>query len=695
MNIDIVTTYPLWLIVFCLLLGIAYAIILYYRETKNEYPLLLKWIMAVFRAVAVSLIAFLLLNPLLKTTSRYTEKPVIIFAQDNSLSVVTGTDSNYYQKDYLQNVESFINEISSTYSVSKYTFGDKVGDNLLINFNEKQTDISELFNEITARYSHRNVGAMVLSSDGIYNKGMNPLYASAGLNFPVYTIALGDTNVQKDVILNKVNYNRIAYLGNEFPVEVIVNGNKCTGLSSELTVLKDGTKIFSKNISFNSDNYFETVKLHIEARETGLQRFRVRLSAVSDEISLTNNYQDIFIDVLEGRQKILILANSPHPDISALKQAIQSNRNYEVENFIIDDFDKQLSAYNLLILHGLPSVRNKISGILEKIHDKKIPVLYINSTQTNFPLFNKQRSGLAINGDKIIYNEAVPVFNPEFSLFSLSEKTLLISEYFPPLNSPYGTNSVQQSASSLFYQKIGSVNTNEPLFLFNQTLDTKTGIINDSGIWKWRMANYAREGNHEAFNEIINKTIQFLSLKVDKSFFRVFSKNNFTENDNIEFDAEVYNESYELITNPDVALTITNSEGKRFPYSFNKTSNSYYLNAGSLPVDNYKYSARVKIGDKRLTETGEFTISALNIEKINTVADHNLLYNLAVRSGGEMIYPGQMNNLSEMIKSREDIKTISYTQKRFSEILNFPWLLILIIALLSAEWFMRKRAGGY
>jgi len=525
----------------------------------------------------------------LKTVSRYTEKPVIIFAQDNSLSVVTGIDSNYYQTDYLQNIDGFIDDISTTYSVSKYSFGNKVGDDLLINFNEKQTDISELFNEITARYSHRNVGAMVLASDGIYNKGMNPLYASAGLNFPVYTIALGDTNVQKDVILNKVSYNRIAYLGNEFPVEVIVNGNKCAGLSSELTISKNGTEIFSKRVSFDSDNYFETVKLHIEAKETGLQRYRVKLSAVSDEISLTNNYQDIFIDVLEGRQKILILANSPHPDISALKQAIQSNRNYEVENFIIDDFDKQLSAYNLLILHGLPSVKNNISGILDKIKEKKIPVLYINSTQTNFPFFNKQRNGLAISGDKIIYNEAVPVFNEKFSLFSLSEKTLLISEYFPPLNSPYGTNSVQQSASSLFYQKIGSVNTIEPLFLFNQTLDTKTGIINGSGIWKWRMANYAREGNHEAFIEIINKTIQFLSLKVDKSFFRVFSKNNFTENDNIEFDAEVYNESYELITNPDVTLTITNSEGKRFPYSFNKTSNSYYLNAGSLPVDNYKY----------------------------------------------------------------------------------------------------------
>ncbi|OQX79882.1 MAG: hypothetical protein B6D61_02800, partial [Bacteroidetes bacterium 4484_249] len=626
---DIVTTYPLWLVIFCLLLGVAYAAILYYKETKSEYSSPLKWVMAIFRTFTVSLIAFLLLNPLIKTVSRHTEKPVIIFAQDNSMSIVTGIDSNYYQTNYLQNVENFVNEISSIYSVNKYSFGNKVSDNLSLNFNEKQTDISELFSEITARYSHRNVGAMIVASDGIYNKGMNPLYASAGLNFPVYTIALGDTNVQKDVILNKVNYNRIAYLGNEFPVEVIVNGNKCAGLSSILTITRDGTEIFRKSILFKTDNYFETVKLHIEAKETGLQRFRVRLSAIADEISLTNNYQDIFIDVLEGRQKILILANSPHPDISALKQAILSNRNYEVEDFIIRDFDKQLSAYNLVILHGLPSTRNAINGILDEIHEKQIPVLYIITTQTNLPMFNKQKSGLVINGNKIIYNEAVPVFNNDFSLFSLSEKALQTCELFPPLISPYGTNNMQQSASSLFYQKIGSVNTNEPLFLFNQTFDTKTGIVNGSGIWKWRMANYAREENHEAFNEIINKTIQFLSLKVDKSFFRVFSKNNFTENDDIEFDAEVYNESYELITAPDVTLTITNSEGKRFPYSFNKTLNSYYLNAGSLPVDNYKYSARVKIGDKLLTETGEFTVSALNIEKINTVANHNLLYNLA------------------------------------------------------------------
>lgn len=695
MNFNLVTEYPFWFIIFCLILGIGYAFILYYKETRNEYPAWLKWIMAVFRTLVITIIAFLLLNPLLKTISRYTEKPIIIFAQDNSRSIVTVKDSNYYQGQYLQGLNDFLNKLESSYSVRKYLFGDNVTDEFSIDFNDNQTDISLFMDEITGRYSHRNVGALVLSSDGIFNRGINPLYSSANYNFPVYTIALGDTNIQKDVILNKVNYNRIAYRGNEFPIEVIVNGNKCNGLSTKLMISKDDKILFSKNITFNSENHFETIQLHLEAKETGLQRYRVRLSALPDEITLSNNVQDIFIDVLEGRQKILILANSPHPDISALKQAIQSNRNYEVDDLMINEFNKQISAYNLVILHGLPSAKNNIKPLLEKILEENIPVLFIISSQTKLSLFNNQRAGISISGNKIIYNEALPLINIEFTLFSLSEKTQTAVQFFPPLISPYNDYRIQPSASSLFYQKIGSVETNEPLVLFNQTLDSKTGIIIGEGIWKWRMTNFAKEGNFEAFNEICNKTIQFLSLKVDKSFFRVFCKNDFNENEDIEFDAEVYNESYELINEPEVTLTITNSEGKKFPYTFNKTSNAYYLNAGSLPVDNYKYSARVQVGNKILTDNGEFTISALNIEKTNTIANHNLLYNLALKRGGEMVYPDQLDDLLEIIKTREDIKTISYTQKRFTEILNIPLLLILILALLTAEWFIRKRAGGY
>jgi hypothetical protein len=209
------------------------------------------------------------------------------------------------------------------------------------------------------------------------------------------------------------------------------------------------------------------------------------------------------------------------------------------------------------------------------------------------------------------------------------------------------------------------------------------------------MINFAKEGNHEAFNEIVNKTIQFLSVKVDRSFFRVYTKNNFTENEDVVFDAELYNDNYELINEAEVSITITDSKENRYPFVFNKTDKAYYLNAGKLPVDNYSYTARVNRGDKNLTDNGEFTVSSLSIEKTNTVANHNILFNLAVNRGGEMVYPNNLDALVKMIKERDDIKTVVYTQKRYTEILNFPLVLVLLLLLVSVEWFMRKRAGAY
>jgi hypothetical protein len=49
------------------------------------------------------------------------------------------------------------------------------------------------------------------------------------LKLPFIAIALGDTAVKKDVILAKVDHNRYAYLGNQYPVEVTVEAAQFKG----------------------------------------------------------------------------------------------------------------------------------------------------------------------------------------------------------------------------------------------------------------------------------------------------------------------------------------------------------------------------------------------------------------------------------------------------------------------------------
>ena len=254
---NIITEYPLWFILFCIVAGIIYSGILYYRDKKlSELSVWLVRLMAVFRFFSVTILSFLLLSPLLKTVNREVEKPVIIIAQDNSESIVVGNDSDFYKKVYKQNLQKLVDKLNDKYEVRFYSFADKIKELKAVDsltFNEKQTDISSLFDEIETRYSNRNVGAILLASDGLYNKGSNPVYSADKIKIPVYTIALGDTTIKKDIILLKVEHNRLAYLGNKFPMEITVNAKQLKGKTTILTVSKNNAALFTQTINFNSE----------------------------------------------------------------------------------------------------------------------------------------------------------------------------------------------------------------------------------------------------------------------------------------------------------------------------------------------------------------------------------------------------------------------------------------------------------
>ena len=692
---NLIFEYPSWFLLFCIAAGIIYAGVLYFRNKKlKEFSHLTIRLMAVFRFFVITILAFFLLSPLLKSVIREVEKPIIIIAQDNSESIGVGKDSIFIKNEYKQNVQKLIDELESKYEVLLYSFADKVKEYSKIDslmFNEKQTDISALFSEIETRYSNRNIGALILASDGLYNKGANPLYSSDKLRVPVYTIALGDTTVKKDIVLLKVEHNRLAYLGNKFPMEIIVSAKQLKGKSTKLEIQKGGITLFTQAIIINSEAFNIKIPVLLEANEIGLQKYNVRLSTLAEENNISNNNLNVFIDVLNAKQKVLILADAPHPDIAAIKASIESNQNYEVESYTADNFDKSFNKYNLVILHQLPNINNPASKIISELNLSNIPVWLISGASTIL------KSDLSVVASDQKFNECEAVLDNNFPLFTISDELRKAVKRFPAVASPYISSALEKnsSLSVLFYQRIGIVDTKTPLLFFNTVGENKSAIFMGEGLWKWRLQNFASQGNHILFDELISKIVQVLSAKVDKSFFKVIVKNNFFENELIEMDAEVYNESYELITEPEVSIVISNSDNKKFLFTFSKTNNSFRLNAGIMPTGEYKFEAKVKVGDKIYLQKGVFTVSALQVELMNTIADHQLLYSISEKYDGEMVYPNNLAVIAKKINNRTDLKSIVYSQKKLSDLINLKWIFFLLISFLSFEWFIRKRSGAY
>jgi len=652
-------------------------------------------LLTVLRFLSTTIIAFLLLAPMVKMTIHKKEKPVVVFAQDNSESILYNRDSAFYKNQYAVSVKKLIDELGKDYDIRLYDFGDRLRSPLSFGFSDKQTDISSIFSEMQSVFANRNVGAVILASDGLYNNGKNPLYSAANIQFPVYTIALGDTNRYRDLIVSGLNFNKVTFLGNNFPVELLISAFKAKGQQSVLSVFHNNELLYTKNIIINDDRFYQNINIQLPAKEPGMQRFRVVFSPIQGEENLINNSRDFFVHVLDSRQKILILAEAPHPDLSALKQSIETNDNYKVDVIMADDYNSSFAGYGLVILHQLPSLKHSERFFKDEITRNHVPVLFILGGLTNLNSFNNLNTGLILNTSKTQTDEALPEMNNSFTYFTLSDEIKRAVQEYPPLNTPYGDYKVFTSSSVLLYQRIGSVITQKPLILFNKDAGLVNGIITGEGIWKWRLYNYMKEENHNAFDELINKTVQYLSVKGNTGLFRVFVKNVIPENEETEFEAELYNESYELINEAEVHLTIYNSENKKYEFTFGKTDKAFHLNAVYFPEGEYKYSATVVNAGKTYGQKGAFYVAAVNLEAINTIADHALLNKLAKEHDGTMIFPGEISRLPEILKKRNDIKPLSYTIKNYSELINLPLLLLFIIMLLSAEWFTRKRSGGY
>ncbi|WP_345950946.1 hypothetical protein ABDD95_05740 [Mucilaginibacter sp. PAMB04274] len=680
-----------WWTLPCLLLGGLYAWLMYKQPSHLSSNF--RFLLSGFRAVAVFLIAFLLVSPLVKTVKYQPQKPLVMIAQDNSSSINTFKPAGLNISQFNSTLGTLKQLLGNDYEVREFNFDSNLHPGLSTTYGGKQTNIASALHQLNERFVNQNIGALILSTDGLYNQGADPQYEARNLKTSIYTIALGDTVPRRDLVTSNINYNKTAFLGNDFMLEVLAEAYQSQGEVLRLSITEDGRSIYNQNIPVASAAFRKTISVKLNADKKGIHQFTVKLAPVSNELSVQNNTETVYIEVLDARQKVLLAYASPHPDISVIKQLIERNKNYELKAVQLDKLSTvKLSDYGIIILHQITAADNL--SLKSFITQSKVPLWYIAGAQTDLQDLNQEQNTIRIIAGRTDVQEefAVPVTG--FSLFTLTDSTINKLGKMPPLMAPFGNYGSAATASILLKQKIGSVSTTYPLMAFNEADGRRTAVLAGEGIWRWNLSEYQDYGSHYALEELFSQSIQYLTANANRQRFRAYpAKNVFDEGENILLNAELYNEALELVNAPDVNINLKSTSGKNYSYLFSRSGKSYQLNAGMLPVGNYSYTANTKLGKQAFSAKGQFTIKPLNLESRQSTANHQLLYNLSTQSGGRMLQPAQINQLANLIKKNENIKTIVYDDQRFSDLIDSKWLFALIVVLLGMEWFLRKREG--
>ncbi len=692
--------YPAWYILICLLVGLGYSLLLYYRT--DNFPSAGKWTkqgLGLLRFLSATLLSFLLLSPVLKNSKNEIKKPIVVVAQDESTSIAIETDSLLLDQ-YSRDLRRVLRDLRQDYEVVEYGFGGTVLDNINFEFADRSSNLSSVLEYISDLYGDQNLGAVIYASDGIYNEGKDPLYANISFAAPVYTILMGDTTPNRDLYIRQIFYNDIAYLGDRVAVQVDVSAFNSLNETSSVQIYRigEGNPELLESQPFRIDqlDYFRTFELNIPQDNIGLQRYRIILSGVPEEKTGVNNRRDFFIDVIDARQEILILAAHPHPDLAAIKAGLEKNKNYEVTIKLAGDLDKPVDDFDFLILHQIPGRGGVSSGVQRQISESRVPRLIIVGERTNINGLNQMQSlvGITLKGGSA--NQVQAMVNSGFTLFRLDDEFKQKIQEFVPIDAPFADYTVNPAAQVLLWQRIGKVPTEFPLLVFGEENGVKTSVMCGEGIWRWKLYDYLQHEQNTIFDGLVGKSVQYLSLKEDKRRFRVYQNENLlSENADALFDAEFYNVSYELINEPDVTLSIQNSRGETFNFAFSKKGNAYNLNAGKFPVDDYRWSASALHEGESYSASGQFSVQAIEKESFATVANHNLLKQISQAHNGAAVYSNQVGDLYQMISDNPNVKSISYRIFRSRNAINLKWIFFLLFVLLAAEWGLRRYVGTY
>jgi hypothetical protein len=681
------TDAPIWFILVCFLVGAVYSYLLYSKKTtwsKNTNRLL-----AIFRFALVSLLCFLLMGPLLNQISFFDEKPVVVMAIDNSASIPATYDSLAFLA-IKGRLTELANGISSEgYQVRFKNLQDYQNNLESIQFDQNATNLQSLLKGIASDYEQQNLIGVVLASDGIHNYGLSPQFTQ--LNYPVISIALGDTIPAKDLSLKSLSYNKVVYEGNRFPLVAEIYNNGFLNESVRVQVLKKGKVIDEKSIDLKGDEQINSVEFILDAELKGIETYQVQIVPKEGENSVLNNGRKAFLEVVDSKQRILIAAKAPHPDIKALKNVIAQNEGTETVTYIVGyDSDIPEGPFDLIILHELPDLAGFPS--------------WLNAWLKNTNTFYISGSGMlsAINDKNPVINfnnfgqtdNAGPNFNSNFELFEVDQTLIKRMAEYPPIAVPYGQFTFKTKADILLYQRVGSVQTNRPLLSIYNGDDQKSAVFSGAGFWKWPLQEYAFNNDQKLFETLMGKLIQYLTTKDDKRKFRVNTEQNrYFDNEAVTFETDIYNELFERVFDINVDLRMTDAQGTQQEYNYvNNAVNDFKITG--LATGIYSYTASADVNGKRETSKGTFSVDKLDLEDINLTANHQLLKNISANSGGRFVAEDQMSAVLDYFKEL-NAKPITRSDEKLQSMINNPWLLLILLVLVSSEWFIRKYNGSY
>ncbi len=656
------------------------AIFMYGYKTKFSNKK--KWIYGFLRFVTLFSVLLLLINPKFKTETYSIIKPSLPILVDNSSSVK--------ELNQQGNVKSFIAELKNTealnnkFELTYYSFGSDFKSNDTLTFSERNTNISKALSATNELYKNE-IAPTILISDGNQTLGNDYEFSTVSYKNSIYPVILGDSIKHIDLKIAQLNNNRYAFLKNKFPVEVILVYSGTENVLSQFEIKKGNTVVYKEKVNFTETENTKILSLTLPAISVGFQKYTAQINPLSEEKNTSNNTKQFAVEVIDQATNVLIISEVVHPDLGMLKKSIESNEQRKVTIKKPSEAVALLNDYQLLILY---QPNRNFFAVYQEIDKLQKNTFTITGLETDWKFLNTVQNNF--NKEVTYQTEDITgILNPNYGTFAIDE---IGFEDFKPLETLFGELELLVPNEIVLEQSIDGYTTEIPLLATSELNGRRNAIFDGEGFWRWRAQSYLNSNSFEDFDNFIGKLVQYLASNKRRSRLEVSNESFYYNNNSIKISAQYFDKNFVFDSRASLTISVENTATKvkkEFPLLLKR--NFYEVNLSSLEAGEYRY--KVTVDTESVARSGSFSILDFNVEQQFLNADVTKLSRLATNTNGKEYFISEATKLIDSLIENDAFQPIQKSEQKTVPLIDWKYLLGLIIIALSLEWFLRKYNG--
>ena len=698
------------------------------------------------RVALLTLMVVLLLRPVVVVSSVIPRSSYVAMVIDDSVSMklrdVPGdaTRLDTVKQALFNNTpgqESFLNRLDRKFKTSLYGFSGalarlKDGNDL---FGEGRTsDLAGALDETIKRSSGMPLSAVVLATDGASNVPRDlaaVLRELRARDIPVFTVGVGNTARPMDAELTRVNMPRRVLVGSRLNIETIVGLSGYSATKVLLNVREDGRAIKTEEVNLRG-NDTQAVNLEITPATPGIHRYTVEVTPLDGELTVDNNKQDSLVEVIEGPLRILHVEGEPRWELGKIRESIQPTEknvtHVALQRTGENKFYRQGIGNQTELATGFPKTEEELFSYHGLIIGSVEAGFFTADELRNIEAFVARRGGglLAIGGrlafdggkykgttiDDLLpvsltggavddANSFAPIYKPVLTGAGQAHPITRLNEdraanqkawnEMPPVSVSEVLTNVKPGASVLLEARRVEGSQVAPLLIQQRYGRGQTLALTAADTWRWRMKMDSKNNAHETFwrqmlRYLVSGTPQQVEIGTEKEVYAL--------DDMVSIVADIRDKRFNPVGDAQATARVTKPSGVvvDVPLKFT-TLNSVNTYAGEFKADELGQHRIELIGYStglgQLNARSNMLVSDLNREYYSAAQNSDLLKRISAETGGKYYTPAESQALLDDLIYRQT----PYSERVTKDLWDMPVNFLLIIGLLSAEWFLRKREG--